>query len=152
MDAFATTTLYGTVSTPPEEKYYGLQQPRKFYELTVSVDSAQGKRMMFPVAVFDEGLMMQVQQLTINQRVLVTCALQNKPWQGKDGKWRADMSLRARSIVAGQSHATQRATPQQPQQQGGWTPPRNAQQAYEQRRAAAPTPQMSQEEEEDIPF
>ncbi len=111
MDTFATATIYGTVSAPAEEKHYGLQNARRFYELSVSVESAQGKRVAFPVSVWDEGLMAQVRQLSLNQRVLLTCALSNKPWQGKDGKWRQNMSLRVQSIVAGQAHAAQRAVP-----------------------------------------
>lgn len=111
MNSFSIATIYGTVSAPAEEKYFGVQNPRKFYELTVTVEGAKDKRMMFPIGVFDEGLMVQVQQLKLNQRVLVTCTLTNNPWQGKDGRVRANLSLTARSIVPGQAHANTPAKP-----------------------------------------
>lgn len=145
MNSFSIATIYGTVSATAEEKYFGVQNPRKFYELTVTVEGAKDKRMMFPIGVFDEGLMVQVQQLNLNQRVLVTCAISNNPWQGKDGKWHASMNLTARSIVAGQAHATQRAmqgqpAPAAPAQGRGMMGQRSGQ------------VQQSAEEDEDIPF
>lgn len=145
MNSFSIATIYGTVSAPAEEKYFGVQNPRKFYELTVTVEGAKDKRMMFPIGVFDEGLMVQVQQLNLNQRVLVTCAISNNPWQGKDGKWHASMNLTARSIVAGQA-AAQRAV-QQPA-------PAPAAPAQGRGMMGQRSPQVQQNtmEDDDIPF
>lgn len=144
MNSFSIATIYGTVSAPAEEKYYGLENPRKFYELTVVTETAKGKRTMYPVAVFDEGLMVQVQQLNLNQRVLVTCALTNNPWQGNDGRVRASLSLTARSIVAGQAHATQRAV-----QQSAPAAPAQGRGMMGQR---SPQVQQNTMEDDDIPF
>lgn len=142
MNTFAQVTIYGTIHTAPEEKYYGMQNPRKFYELTVTVEGAKDKRMMFPIGVFDEGLMVQAEQLKLNQRVLVTCTLTNNPWQGKDGRVRANLSLTARSIVPGQAHAN---TPAKP----AAAAPAHGRGMMGQRSDQV---QQSTEEDEDIPF
>lgn len=144
---FATTTIYGTLRTPVEQKYYGVQNPRPFLEMVLTVEGGEKKAaQMFTVSVFDEGLQLQAQQLRLNQRVLVVCQLDNKPWQGRDGRLRDSLSLKARAIVPGEAHAAERATrpapaaPPAPSYGRGMMGQRSGQ------------VQQNTEEEEDIPF
>lgn len=165
MNGVSTCAILGVVTVAAEEKFYGLQEPKRFLEFVVSVEKSTGtaerssvKRHPFRLACFSQQSMEEAKQLQAGDIVWVTAELTNEQYE-KNGNFYDRVSLRARSVERVGQKPTAAAPRQgelaygatQQQRAGGYTPQRTVKQAFEQRRTPAPLPQQ-QEEDADIPF